>query len=171
MSEGGGARPHLAGGRGRSQASPVCLTCSCVLLLSQKLSLLELRQAVQSLRSSEACLLSQKALLDAKMAAAVASPPPALQYEDDTRSVSSTVGEGGVSERWQPTLLLTSDPCALQDKKEKSSRFDTLRHSLAGMMRSPKAMLGSSTSVGRPSTAFLSLSFGLAGHVFYGLMV
>ncbi|XP_014330394.1 tyrosine-protein kinase Fer-like isoform X1 [Xiphophorus maculatus] len=94
----------------------------CVLLLSQKLSLLELRQAVQSLRSSEACLLSQKALLDAKMAAAVASPPPALQYEDDTRSVSST------------------------DKKEKSSRFDTLRHSLAGMMRSPKAMLGSSTS-------------------------
>uniref|UniRef100_A0A3B3YAI3 Tyrosine-protein kinase n=1 Tax=Poecilia mexicana TaxID=48701 RepID=A0A3B3YAI3_9TELE len=108
--------------KGRSQVSPVCLTFSCVLLLSQKLSLLELRQAVQSLRSSEACLLSQKALLDTKMAAAVASPPPALQYEDDTRSVSST------------------------DKKEKSSRFDTLRHSLAGMMRSPKAMLGSSTS-------------------------
>ncbi|XP_021169393.2 tyrosine-protein kinase Fer [Fundulus heteroclitus] len=98
----------------------------CVLLLSQKLSLLELRHTVQSLRSSEACLLSQKALLDAKMAAAVASPPPplpALQYEDDTRSVSST------------------------DKmKEKSSRFDTLRHSLAGMIRSPKSMLGSSTS-------------------------
>ncbi|KAM4720434.1 tyrosine-protein kinase Fer [Anableps anableps] len=98
----------------------------CVLLLSQKLSLLELRQTVQSLRSSEACLLSQKALLDAKMAAAVASPPPpalpVLQYEDDTRSVSST------------------------DKKEKSSRFDTLRHSLAGMIRSPKSMLGSSTS-------------------------
>uniref|UniRef100_A0A3B3WS45 Tyrosine-protein kinase n=1 Tax=Poecilia mexicana TaxID=48701 RepID=A0A3B3WS45_9TELE len=68
---------------------------------------------------------------------------------------------------WQPALLLTSDPCALQDKKEKSSRFDTLRHSLAGMMRSPKAMLGSSTSVGRPSTAFLCLSFGLAGHVFF----
>ncbi|XP_015250984.1 tyrosine-protein kinase Fer [Cyprinodon tularosa] len=99
----------------------------CVLLLSQKLSLLELRHTVQSLRSSEASLLSQKALLDAKMAAAVASPPPpalpALQYEDDTRSVSST------------------------DKvKEKSSRFDTLRHSLAGMIRSPKSMLGSSTS-------------------------
>uniref|UniRef100_A0A3B3WVP4 Tyrosine-protein kinase n=1 Tax=Poecilia mexicana TaxID=48701 RepID=A0A3B3WVP4_9TELE len=106
--ERGGARPHLAERKGRSQVSPVCLTFSCVLLLSQKLSLLELRQAVQSLRSSEACLLSQKALLDTKMAAAVASPPPALQYEDDTRS------------------------------KEKSSRFDTLRHSLAGMMRSPK---------------------------------
>ncbi|XP_067429735.1 tyrosine-protein kinase Fer isoform X3 [Thunnus thynnus] len=100
----------------------------CVLLLSQKLSLLELRHAVQSLRGSEACLSSKKALLDAKMAAASASPPPpppppALPYEDDARSVGST------------------------DKtKEKSSRFDTLRHSLAGMIRSPKAMLGSSTS-------------------------
>ncbi|XP_026210537.1 tyrosine-protein kinase Fer isoform X4 [Anabas testudineus] len=100
----------------------------CVLLLSQKLSLLELRHAVQLLRSSEARLASQKALLDAKMAAAAASPPPpppalALPYEDDARSVGST------------------------DKaKEKSSRFDTLRHSLAGMIRSPKAMLGSSTS-------------------------
>ncbi|XP_013886728.1 tyrosine-protein kinase Fer [Austrofundulus limnaeus] len=98
----------------------------CVLLLSQKLSLLEVRHTVQSLHSSEARLLSQKALLDAKMAAAVASPPPpafpALQYEDDTRSVGST------------------------DKtKEKSSRLDTLRHSLAGMIRS-KAMLGSSSS-------------------------
>ena len=36
----------------------------------------------------------------------------------------------------------------VQDKaKEKSSRFDTLRHSLAGMIRSPKTVLGSSTSV------------------------
>ncbi|XP_037548128.1 tyrosine-protein kinase Fer [Nematolebias whitei] len=99
----------------------------CVLLLRQKLSLLELRHTVQSLRSSEARLLSQKALLDAKMAAAVASPPPpafqALQYEDDTRSIGSA------------------------DKtKEKTSRFDTLRHSLAGMIRAPKAMVGSSTS-------------------------
>lgn len=68
----------------------------CVLLLSQKLSLLELRHAVQSLRGSEACLSSKKALLDAKMAAASASPPPpppplALPYEDDARSVGSTV--------------------------------------------------------------------------------
>ncbi|CAK6982595.1 tyrosine-protein kinase Fer [Scomber scombrus] len=100
----------------------------CVLLLSQKLSLLELRHAVQSLRGSEARLSSQKALLDTKMAATSASPPPppplpALAYEDDARSVGST------------------------DKtKEKGSRFDTLRHSLAGMIRSPKAMLGSSTS-------------------------
>ncbi|XP_067339438.1 tyrosine-protein kinase Fer isoform X2 [Channa argus] len=99
----------------------------CVLLLSQKLSLLELRHAVQSLRSSEARLASQKAVLDAKMAAAASPPPPppapVLPYEDDARSVSST------------------------DKtKDKGSRFDTLRHSLAGMIRSPKAMLGSSSS-------------------------
>uniref|UniRef100_H3C4I8 Tyrosine-protein kinase n=1 Tax=Tetraodon nigroviridis TaxID=99883 RepID=H3C4I8_TETNG len=93
----------------------------CVLLLSQKLSLLELHHALQSLRGSEACLASQKALMDAKMATAASPPPPpplpALPYEDDTRSVGST------------------------DKaKEKSSRFDTLRHSLAGMIRSPKTM-------------------------------
>ncbi|XP_061655194.1 tyrosine-protein kinase Fer isoform X3 [Phyllopteryx taeniolatus] len=99
----------------------------CVLLLGQKLSLLELRQTVQSLRGSEARLSSQKALLDAKMAAAPSPPPPppppALPYEDDARSVGST------------------------DKgKEKSSRLDTLRHSLAGMIRSPKAVLGSSSS-------------------------
>ncbi|XP_034402386.1 tyrosine-protein kinase Fer isoform X3 [Cyclopterus lumpus] len=100
----------------------------CVLLLSQKLSVLELHHAVQSLRGSEARLASQKALLDAKMAAAAASPPPVpppptLPYEDDARSVGST------------------------DKtKERSSRFDTLRYSLAGMIRSPKAMLGSSSS-------------------------
>ncbi|KAK5900231.1 hypothetical protein CgunFtcFv8_025205 [Champsocephalus gunnari] len=56
----------------------------CVLLLSQKLSLLEL-------------------------------------HHDDTRSLGST------------------------DKKERSSRLDTLRHSLAGMIRS-KAVLGSSSS-------------------------
>ncbi|XP_078127080.1 tyrosine-protein kinase Fer isoform X1 [Sander vitreus] len=99
----------------------------CVLLLSQKLSLLELHHAVQSLRGSEARLASQKALLDAKMADAATTPPPpptppALPYEDDSRSVGST------------------------DKmKDRSSRFDTLRH-LAGMIRSPKAMLGSSTS-------------------------
>ncbi|XP_058473061.1 tyrosine-protein kinase Fer isoform X2 [Solea solea] len=103
-------------------------TSDCVLLLSQKLSLLELRHAVQSLRSSEARLVSQKALLDTKMATAATSPPPpppppALPYEDDARSVGST------------------------DKtKERTSRFDTLRHSLAGMIRSPKGMLGSSSS-------------------------
>ncbi|KAM6976081.1 tyrosine-protein kinase Fer isoform 2-T2 [Tautogolabrus adspersus] len=109
-----------------SQQSPERKS-DCVLLLSQKLSLLELHQAVQSLRGSEARLASQKALLDAKMAAAATPPPPppppALPYEDDARSVGST-----------------------DKSKERSSRFDTLRHSLAGMIRSPKAMLGSSSS-------------------------
>lgn len=68
---------------------------SCVLLLSQKLSLLEFHHAVQSLRGTEARLASQKALLDAKMATAASPPPPpplpALPYEDDARSVGSTV--------------------------------------------------------------------------------
>lgn len=102
---------------------------NCVAMLNQKLSLLELRQTVQSLRSSEARLISQKALLDAKMAAGGGAsqappppPPPTAPYEDDeTRSVSST------------------------DKKEKSSRFDTLRHSLAGIIRSPKPISSSSS--------------------------
>ncbi|XP_068608743.1 tyrosine-protein kinase Fer [Brachionichthys hirsutus] len=97
-----------------------------VLLLSQKLSLLELHHAVQSLRGSEARLSSQKALLDAKMATAASPPPPppppVLPYEDDARSVGST------------------------DKaKEKTSRFDTLRHSIAGIIRAPKNMMGSTS--------------------------
>lgn len=99
---------------------------NCVALLNQKLSLLELRQTVQSLRSSEARLISQKALLDAKMAGGGASqapppPPPTAPYEDDTRSVSSA------------------------DKKDKSSRFDTLRHTFTGFIRSPKQMGPSSS--------------------------
>lgn len=77
------------------QYLPLCPPRSCVLLLSQKLSLLELHHAVQSLRGSEARLASQKALLDAKMATAASPPPPppppALPYEDDARSVGSTV--------------------------------------------------------------------------------
>ncbi|XP_010152081.1 PREDICTED: tyrosine-protein kinase Fer-like, partial [Eurypyga helias] len=31
------------------------------------------------------------------------------------------------------------------DKKDKVSRFDTIRHSIAGIIRSPKSMLGSSS--------------------------
>lgn len=134
--------------------------CSCVLLLSQKLSLLELHHAVQSLRGSEVRLASQKALLDAKMATAASPPPPppppALPYEDDTRSVGSTV-KTTVGWCWFSSDLLWECVCVsvrwcvcvcVQDKtKEKSSRFETLRHSLAGMIRSPKTMLGSSTSV------------------------
>nr|XP_020478131.1 tyrosine-protein kinase Fer isoform X2 [Monopterus albus] len=96
----------------------------CVLLLSQKLSLLELRHTVQLLRGSEARLASQKALLDAKMASAATSSP-------------ST----------PPPLALPRTLCGIHRKYlEKSSRFDTLRHSLAGMIRSHKGMLGPSTS-------------------------
>uniref|UniRef100_A0A671VYM5 Tyrosine-protein kinase n=1 Tax=Sparus aurata TaxID=8175 RepID=A0A671VYM5_SPAAU len=77
-----------------SQQSPERKS-DCVLLLSQKLSLLELHHAVQSLRSSEARLASQKSLLDAKMADAASPPPPppppVLPYEDDARSIGSTV--------------------------------------------------------------------------------
>lgn len=147
------------------------LPLSCVLLLSQKLSLLELRHTVQSLRGFEARLSSQKALLDAKMAVAASPPPPppppAMPYEDDARSVGSTVkislfksdlrsvqdaqlrafnNKGVFSYIF--ILFLCLCVCVFQDKsKEKSSRFDTLRHSLAGMIRPSKVMLGSSTSV------------------------
>uniref|UniRef100_A0A673AVW6 Tyrosine-protein kinase n=1 Tax=Sphaeramia orbicularis TaxID=375764 RepID=A0A673AVW6_9TELE len=97
------------------------LQAICVLLLSQKLSLLELRQAVQSLRSSEARLSSQKALLDAKMAAAAASPPPpppppALPYEDDARSIGSTVRTPDSSDKKFFDVIPTSErPLAEQE--------------------------------------------------------
>uniref|UniRef100_A0A8D3E231 Tyrosine-protein kinase n=1 Tax=Scophthalmus maximus TaxID=52904 RepID=A0A8D3E231_SCOMX len=97
----GGASESLSPSLSLSLSLSLCslflsLTLSCVLLLSQKLSLLELRHAVQSLRGTEARLASQKALLDTKMAAVTTSPPPpppppALPYEDDARSVGSTV--------------------------------------------------------------------------------
>jgi len=158
----------VLGGGARNESLFSCPDCpcmslallSCVLLLSQKLSLLELRHAVQSLRGSEARLLSQKALLDAKMTAAVASPPPppappALQYEDDARSVGSTVNIQLLINDQVLSFFefARGDLCArvfvcFQDKvKERSSRFDTLRLSLSGMIRHPKAMLTSSTSV------------------------
>uniref|UniRef100_A0A671W4V7 Tyrosine-protein kinase n=1 Tax=Sparus aurata TaxID=8175 RepID=A0A671W4V7_SPAAU len=82
----------------------------CVLLLSQKLSLLELHHAVQSLRSSEARLASQKSLLDAKMADAASPPPPppppVLPYEDDARSIGSTINIPPESLPWLPLLSL-----------------------------------------------------------------
>uniref|UniRef100_A0A8C4ZJJ9 Tyrosine-protein kinase n=1 Tax=Gadus morhua TaxID=8049 RepID=A0A8C4ZJJ9_GADMO len=96
-----------------------------VLLLGQRLSVEELRQAVQALRCSEEKLLSQKSLLEEKLISPGNSvvPPPTLNYEDDAQSVGST------------------------DKgKDRISKFDTLRHSLAGMIRSPKSVLSSSSS-------------------------
>ncbi|XP_031682158.1 tyrosine-protein kinase Fer-like isoform X1 [Oncorhynchus kisutch] len=94
-----------------------------VLLLSQKQSLEELRQTVQLLRCTEAKLGAQKDLLDHKMQENEGKePPPMVNYEDDARSVNS-----------------------MDKGKDRTSKFDTLRHSLAGILRSPKSVLGSSS--------------------------
>uniref|UniRef100_A0A8C7DNL0 Tyrosine-protein kinase n=1 Tax=Oncorhynchus kisutch TaxID=8019 RepID=A0A8C7DNL0_ONCKI len=90
---------------------------SAVLLLSQKQSLEELRQTVQLLRCTEAKLGAQKDLLDHKMQENEGKePPPMVNYEDDARSVNS-----------------------MDKGKDRTSKFDTLRHSLAGILRSPKS--------------------------------
>uniref|UniRef100_A0A4W5QIC0 Tyrosine-protein kinase n=1 Tax=Hucho hucho TaxID=62062 RepID=A0A4W5QIC0_9TELE len=94
-----------------------------VLLLSQKQSLEELRQTVQLLRCTEAKLGAQKDLLDHKMQENEGKePPPMVNYEDDACSVNS-----------------------MDKGKDRTSKFDTLRHSLAGILRSPKSVLGSSS--------------------------
>nr|XP_023867521.1 tyrosine-protein kinase Fer isoform X3 [Salvelinus alpinus] len=94
-----------------------------VLLLSHKQSLEELRQTVQLLRCTEAKLGAQKDLLDHKMQENEGKePPPMVNYEDDARSVNS-----------------------MDKGKDRTSKFDTLRHSLAGILRSPKSVLGSSS--------------------------
>ncbi|XP_075788155.1 tyrosine-protein kinase Fer isoform X1 [Pelodiscus sinensis] len=93
-----------------------------VLLLSQKQALEELKQTVQQLRCSEAKFTAQKELLEQKVQENDGKePPPVVTYEEDDRSVTS------------------------MDKKDKVSRFDTIRHSIAGMIRAPKSMLGSSS--------------------------
>uniref|UniRef100_A0A8C3HMD5 Tyrosine-protein kinase n=1 Tax=Chrysemys picta bellii TaxID=8478 RepID=A0A8C3HMD5_CHRPI len=93
-----------------------------VLLLSQKQALEELKQTVQQLRCTEAKFTAQKELLEQKVQENDGKePPPVVNYEEDDRSVTS------------------------MDKKDKVSRFDTIRHSIAGMIRSPKSMLGSSS--------------------------
>ncbi|XP_037229741.1 tyrosine-protein kinase Fer [Falco rusticolus] len=93
-----------------------------VLLLSQKQALEELKQTVQQLRCSEAKFAAQKELLQQKVQENDGKePPPVVNYEEDARSVTS------------------------MDKKDKVSRFDTIRHSIAGIIRSPKSMLGSSS--------------------------
>ncbi|KAM9367801.1 tyrosine-protein kinase Fer isoform 1-T1 [Phaethornis superciliosus] len=93
-----------------------------VLLLSQKQALEELKQTVQQLRCSEAKFAAQKELLEQKVQENDGKePPPVVNYEEDARSVTS------------------------MDKKDKVSRFDTIRHSIAGIIRSPKSMLGSSS--------------------------
>ncbi|XP_018414818.1 PREDICTED: tyrosine-protein kinase Fer [Nanorana parkeri] len=93
-----------------------------VLLLSRKQALEELKQTIQHLKCTEAKLTAQKELLDQKVQDNDGKePPPVVNYEEDARSVTS------------------------MDKKERVSKFDTLRHSIAGIIRSPKSMLGSSS--------------------------
>ncbi|KAK7880988.1 hypothetical protein WMY93_032383 [Mugilogobius chulae] len=115
----------------------------CVQLLNQKLSLLELKQTVQSLRSSEARLISQKALLDAKMAAAERlRPRPLLLRPRPTKTTRAPSAPRESHSALPPDRLY----CCLFDKKDRGSRFDTLRHSLAGIItRSPKLHSSSSS--------------------------
>ncbi|GCB64541.1 tyrosine-protein kinase Fer isoform X1 [Scyliorhinus torazame] len=93
-----------------------------VLLLSQKQALEELRQSVQQMKCTEAKLSAQKDLLDQKVKENDGKePPPVLAYEDDARSITS-----------------------MDKGKDKVSKFDSIRHSIAGMIRSPKNYLSSS---------------------------
>ncbi|XP_043320442.1 tyrosine-protein kinase Fer isoform X6 [Cervus elaphus] len=92
-----------------------------VLLLSQKQALEELKQSVQQLRCTEAKFAAQKELLEQKVQENDGKePPPVVNYEEDARSVTS------------------------MERKERLSRFESIRHSIAGIIRSPKSALGSS---------------------------
>ncbi|XP_023587765.1 tyrosine-protein kinase Fer isoform X5 [Trichechus manatus latirostris] len=93
-----------------------------VLLLSQKQTLEELKQSIQQLRCTESKFAAQKELLEQKVQENDGKePPPVVNYEEDARSVTS------------------------MERKEKLSKFESLRHSIAGIIRSPKSALGSST--------------------------
>lgn len=93
-----------------------------VLLLGQKQALEELKQSVQQLRCAEAKCAAQKELLEQKVQENDGKePPPVVNYEEDARSVTS------------------------MERKERLSRFESIRNSIAGIIRSPKAALGSST--------------------------
>uniref|UniRef100_G1L3E1 Tyrosine-protein kinase n=1 Tax=Ailuropoda melanoleuca TaxID=9646 RepID=G1L3E1_AILME len=97
-----------------------------VLLLSQKQALEELKQSVQQLRCTEAKFTAQKELLEQKVQANEGKePPPVVNYEEDARSVTS------------------------MERKERLSKFESIRHSIAGIIRSPKSALGSSTNLYR----------------------
>ncbi|XP_070425692.1 tyrosine-protein kinase Fer isoform X2 [Equus przewalskii] len=93
-----------------------------VLLLSQKQALEELKQSVQQLRCTEAKFTAQKELLEQKVQENDGKePPPVVNYEEDARSVTS------------------------MERKERLSKFESIRHSIAGIIRSPKSASGSST--------------------------
>ncbi|EHH54435.1 hypothetical protein EGM_15275 [Macaca fascicularis] len=92
-----------------------------VLLLSQKQALEELKQSVQQLRCTEAKFSAQKELLEQKVQENDGKePPPVVNYEEDARSVTS------------------------MERKERLSKFESIRHSIAGIIRSPKSALSSS---------------------------
>ncbi|XP_006913445.2 tyrosine-protein kinase Fer isoform X1 [Pteropus alecto] len=92
-----------------------------VLLISQKQTLEELKQSVQQLRCTEAKFTAQKELLEQKVQENDGKePPPVINYEEDARSVTS------------------------MERKERLSKFESIRHSIAGIIRSPKSALGSS---------------------------
>ncbi|XP_073933082.1 tyrosine-protein kinase Fer isoform X1 [Castor canadensis] len=91
-----------------------------VLLLSQKQTLEELKQSVQQLRCTEAKFAAQKELLEQKVQENDGKePPPVINYEEDARSVTS------------------------MERKERLSKFESIRHSIAGIIRSPKSAVGS----------------------------
>ncbi|XP_004761358.1 tyrosine-protein kinase Fer isoform X2 [Mustela nigripes] len=97
-----------------------------VLLLSQKQTLEELKQSVQQLKCAEAKFTAQKELLEQKVQENDGKePPPVVNYEEDARSVTS------------------------MERKERLSKFESIRHSIAGIIRSPKSALGSSTNLYR----------------------
>ncbi|XP_036264838.1 tyrosine-protein kinase Fer isoform X4 [Pipistrellus kuhlii] len=97
-----------------------------VLLISQKQTLEELKQSVQQLRCTEAKFTAQKELLEQKVQENEGKePPPVINYEEDARSVTS------------------------MERKERVSKLESFRHSIAGIIRSPKPVLGSSTSLYR----------------------
>ncbi|XP_040608875.1 tyrosine-protein kinase Fer isoform X2 [Mesocricetus auratus] len=97
------------------------LQVTIVLLLGQKQALEELKQSVQQLRCTEAKCAAQKELLEQKVQENDGrEPPPVVNYEEDARSVTS------------------------MERKERLSKFESIRHSIAGIIRSPKSALGSS---------------------------
>ncbi|XP_028005569.2 tyrosine-protein kinase Fer isoform X1 [Eptesicus fuscus] len=93
-----------------------------VLLISQRQTLEELKQSVQQLRCTEAKFTAQKELLEQKVQENDGKePPPVINYEEDARSVTS------------------------MERKERVSKLESFRHSIAGIIRSPKSAFGSST--------------------------
>ncbi|XP_063101549.1 tyrosine-protein kinase Fer isoform X4 [Cavia porcellus] len=118
------------------ESSKSCIKKSdIVLLLSQKQTLEELKQSVQQLRCTEAKFAAQKELLEQKVQENDGKePPPVVNYEEDARSVTS------------------------MEKKERLSKLESIRHSIAGIIRPPKSASISSSNLYRfEGTGFSSI--------------